>query len=75
MLVQVKDTADIGILIHEASDTDKDSDVLLADSWEWWSDDIGWGIDPTEDIDIDSLFENNINYNSDENMSYKYCNN
>ena len=29
----------------------------------------------TEDIDIDSLFEDNVNYNSNENMSYKYCNN
>ena len=29
----------------------------------------------SEDIDIDSLFEDNINYNIDENMSYKYCNN
>ena len=29
----------------------------------------------TEDIDIDSLFEDNVNYNSDENMDYKYCNN
>ena len=69
MFVQVKDTADIGILIHEASDTDKDSDVLLADSWEWWSDDIGWGIDPTEDIDIDFFVGNGSVRISDSNMN------
>jgi hypothetical protein len=29
----------------------------------------------TEDIDLDSLFEDNVNYINDKNMSYKYCNN
>ena len=69
IFIKKKNTDDLGILIHEASSSDKSSDVLLGNTWEWWTQDIGWDIDSTEDIDIDFFAGNGSIRISDSNMS------
>ena len=68
-LMFVKKNDKIGILIHKASESDNDSGTTLDNSWEWWSQDIGWNIPTAEEVDIDFFVGNGNIRISDANIS------
>ena len=65
----VQQETKVGILIHEASSSDLDSATPLTDSWEWWTNHIGWEYEDQDGFDVDFFVANGAIRISDANMT------